>query len=64
MGQGVLKCPGSFQLCGRCPGCFNWRMSERDDFLAWVGSQLTDAEIALHNGDATRGARFGLARNQ
>jgi ketosteroid isomerase-like protein len=28
-------------------------MSERDDFLAWVGSQLTDAEIALHNGDAT-----------
>ena len=28
-------------------------MSERDDFLAWVGSQLRDAEIALHNGDAT-----------
>lgn len=28
-------------------------MSERDDFLAWVSSQLRDAEIAVHNGDAT-----------
>jgi len=28
-------------------------MSERDDFLAWVNSQLKDAEIAVHNGDAT-----------
>ena len=28
-------------------------MSDRDDFLAWVGSRLRDAEIALHNGDAT-----------
>jgi hypothetical protein len=27
-------------------------MSERDDFLGWVGSRLRDAEIALHNGDA------------
>jgi ketosteroid isomerase-like protein len=27
-------------------------MSDRDDFLAWVGSVLKDAEIALHNGDA------------
>ena len=27
-------------------------MSDRDDFLAWVGSRLRDAEIALHNGDA------------
>jgi ketosteroid isomerase-like protein len=27
-------------------------MSERDDFLAWVSSQLRDAEIAVHNGDA------------
>jgi ketosteroid isomerase-like protein len=27
-------------------------MSERDDFLGWVGSCLRDAEIALHNGDA------------
>ncbi len=28
-------------------------MSEHDDFLAWVGSQLHDAETAVHNGDAT-----------
>lgn len=27
-------------------------MSERDDFLAWVGSQLKEAEIAVHDGDA------------
>jgi len=27
-------------------------VSDRDDFLAWVGSRLRDAEIALHNGDA------------
>ena len=27
-------------------------MSERDDFLGWVGSRLKDAETALHNGDA------------
>jgi len=36
-------------------GCVPWRwsVSDRDDFLAWVGSRLRDAEIALHNGDAT-----------
>ena len=28
-------------------------MSERDDFLAWVSSPLKEAEIAVHNGDAT-----------
>lgn len=27
-------------------------MSDRDDFLAWVNSDLKNAEIALHNGDA------------
>ena len=27
-------------------------MTERDDFLAWVGGALRDAEVALHNGDA------------
>ncbi|MFI0999584.1 nuclear transport factor 2 family protein [Streptomyces galbus] len=27
-------------------------MSERDDFLAWVGSDLYAAELALHHGDA------------
>ena len=27
-------------------------MSDKDDFLAWVGSRLKDAEAALHNGDA------------
>ena len=27
-------------------------MSEREEFLSWVGSVLKDAEIALHNGDA------------
>ncbi len=33
-------------------------MSERDEFLDWVGSRLTDAETALHNGDA--GPRFEI----
>jgi ketosteroid isomerase-like protein len=28
-----------------------WRMSDRDDFIAWAKSRLKDAEIALHNGD-------------
>ncbi|MGO4191624.1 DUF4440 domain-containing protein [Arthrobacter sp. YAF17] len=27
-------------------------MSDRDEFLAWVQSELHDAELALHNGDA------------
>jgi ketosteroid isomerase-like protein len=27
-------------------------MSELDEFLAWVRADLTDAEIALHDGDA------------
>jgi ketosteroid isomerase-like protein len=27
-------------------------MTERDEFRAWVGSTLYDAELALHNGDA------------
>jgi ketosteroid isomerase-like protein len=27
-------------------------MGERDEFLAWVDTELTSAEIALHNGDA------------
>lgn len=27
-------------------------MSERDDFLTWVGSDLYAAELAIHNGDA------------
>lgn len=27
-------------------------MSDRDDFLAWVGSDLYGAELAMHNGDA------------
>jgi ketosteroid isomerase-like protein len=26
-------------------------MSDRDDFLAWTQSRLSDAEMALHNGD-------------
>jgi ketosteroid isomerase-like protein len=33
-------------------------MSERDDFLGWVGSRLKDAEVALHNGDAA--PRFAI----
>jgi len=33
-------------------------MSERDDFMSWVGSRLKDAELALHNGDA--GPRFAI----
>jgi ketosteroid isomerase-like protein len=27
-------------------------MADRDDFLAWVRTELHDAELALHNGDA------------
>ena len=33
-------------------------MSERDEFLGWVGSRLKDAETALHDGDA--GPRFEI----
>ena len=33
-------------------------MSEREDFMAWVGSRLKDAETALHNGDAA--PRFAI----
>ena len=29
-------------------------MSERDDFLAWVNSELVAAETEVHGGDATR----------
>ena len=28
-------------------------MTDTDDFLAWVRTALHDAELALHNGDAT-----------
>jgi ketosteroid isomerase-like protein len=28
-------------------------MSERDEFLDWVNTTLHEAELALHNGDAT-----------
>ena len=28
-------------------------MTDRDDFLAWVNGALYEAELALHNGDAT-----------
>jgi ketosteroid isomerase-like protein len=28
-------------------------MSDRDDFLAWVTSRLREAEVSVHNGDAT-----------
>lgn len=27
-------------------------VTDRDDFLAWVHAELTDAEIAMHQGDA------------
>ena len=27
-------------------------MTDRDDFLAWVKTELYDAELAMHNGDA------------
>ncbi|MCX2183714.1 nuclear transport factor 2 family protein [Streptomyces sp. SKN60] len=27
-------------------------MSEREDFLAWVRTELYEAELAIHNGDA------------
>ncbi|MFD5233664.1 nuclear transport factor 2 family protein [Streptomyces qaidamensis] len=29
-------------------------MTDRDDFLAWVRTALYEAELALHNGDASR----------
>ena len=28
------------------------RMTEREDFLAWIKTTLHEAEVALHNGDA------------
>lgn len=28
-------------------------MSDREDFLAWVRTELRDAEVAVHSGDAT-----------
>lgn len=38
-------------------------MTDRDDFRAWVESDLYDAELALHNGDA--GPRRALwSRNE
>jgi ketosteroid isomerase-like protein len=38
-------------------------MTDRDDFRAWVESDLHDAELALHNGDA--GPRRALwSRNE
>lgn len=38
-------------------------MSDRDDFLAWVGTSLYEAELALHNGNAA--PRRGLwSRNE
>jgi ketosteroid isomerase-like protein len=38
-------------------------MNDRDDFLAWVKTTLYEAELALHNGDAT--ARRALwSRNE
>ena len=38
-------------------------MTEREDFRAWVESDLRDAELALHNGDA--GPRRALwSRNE
>ncbi|GAB3273204.1 hypothetical protein GCM10027449_10550 [Sinomonas notoginsengisoli] len=37
-------------------------MSERDEFLDWVGTRLKDAEIALHNGDAA--PRFAIWSTQ
>ena len=37
---------------------FQWSMSERDDFLEWIGSRLKEAEIAIHNGDP--GPRFAI----
>jgi ketosteroid isomerase-like protein len=29
-------------------------MSEREEFVAWVHTVLRDAEVAVHNGDASR----------
>lgn len=38
-------------------------MTDRDEFLRWVKSELYDAELALHNGDAS--ARRALwSRNE
>jgi ketosteroid isomerase-like protein len=29
-------------------------MSDREDFLAWVRTELYEAELAIHNGDSSR----------
>lgn len=39
-------------MTGRRPHCLTWQMSARDDFLAWVSTELRAAETAVHNGDA------------
>jgi ketosteroid isomerase-like protein len=38
-------------------------MADSDEFLAWVGSSLYEAELALHNGDA-RPRRAIWSRNE
>ena len=50
-----LTCENMSRESGRFVvlGCSTLRMTERDDFLAWVSSQLQDAEVAVYNGDAT-----------
>ncbi|WP_210414926.1 hypothetical protein [Microlunatus elymi] len=38
-------------------------MSDQEDFVAWVRTTLTDAERALHNGDASP-RRASWSRNE
>jgi ketosteroid isomerase-like protein len=39
-------------VASRVDQAHHQRMTDRDDFLGWVGSALYEAELALHNGDA------------
>ena len=64
---GGLPAPGAlteFRYALELEAAHNQEMSDRDDFLAWVNSRVRDAEIAVHDGDASHAARFGRAKNQ
>jgi ketosteroid isomerase-like protein len=37
-------------------------MTERDEFLGWIGTVLKDAEVAIHNGDAAPRAAIWSSR--
>jgi hypothetical protein len=49
---GRAKRRSGVRVCESLGGEHADRMTDRDDFLAWVRTALYEAELALHNGDA------------